>query len=332
MRVVAFFNNKGGVGKTSLVYHLAWMYAELGTRVLAVDLDPQANLTSMLVGEDRLERLWDEEGHEKTVYGAIRPLLEGTGDIASVHVEAVAEGFGAVLGDLALSRAEAELSTQWPECADGRPRAFRVISSLWRVIEEAGQRVGATIALVDVGPNLGALNRCALLSAHDIAIPLAPDLYSMQGLRNLGPTVAQWREEWNFRRERNTVANLSLPPGEMRPIGYIVMQHAVRLRYPIRAYDRWIKRIPKAYRESVLRQAAAPEGMEVSADPECLALLRHYRSLMPLAQEARKPMFMLRPADGAIGGHASAVRECRQDFNTLAVEIARRCGVPLGSA
>ena len=44
--VVAFFNNKGGVGKTSLVYHLAWMYADLGLRVMAADLDPQANLTS----------------------------------------------------------------------------------------------------------------------------------------------------------------------------------------------------------------------------------------------------------------------------------------------
>ncbi|MHC1595014.1 MAG: ParA family protein [Methanotrichaceae archaeon] len=44
--VVAFFNNKGGVGKTSLVYHLAWMYADLGLKVLVADLDPQANLTA----------------------------------------------------------------------------------------------------------------------------------------------------------------------------------------------------------------------------------------------------------------------------------------------
>ena len=44
--VLTFFNNKGGVGKTSLVYHLSWMFAEQGFRVLAVDLAPQANLTS----------------------------------------------------------------------------------------------------------------------------------------------------------------------------------------------------------------------------------------------------------------------------------------------
>jgi cellulose biosynthesis protein BcsQ len=44
--VVTFFNNKGGVGKASLVYHLAWMLSELDRRVLLADLDPQANLRS----------------------------------------------------------------------------------------------------------------------------------------------------------------------------------------------------------------------------------------------------------------------------------------------
>lgn len=53
MKTIAFFNNKGGVGKTSLVYHLAWMYADLGLSVVAADLDPQANLTSMLLKQYR---------------------------------------------------------------------------------------------------------------------------------------------------------------------------------------------------------------------------------------------------------------------------------------
>ena len=53
-------------------------------------------------------------------------------------------------------------------------------------------------------------------------------------------------------------------------------------------------------------------------DPHCLAALKHYRSLMPLAQEAHKPMFFLKPADGAIGGHAKAVQDCYSDFRHLA--------------
>lgn len=60
-----------------------------------------------------------------------------------------------------------------------------------------------------------------------------------------------------------------------------------------------------------------------------MAALRHYRSLMPLAQEARKPMFFLKPADGAIGGHAAAVQDCYRDFKKLAQQIAQRCGIVL---
>jgi cellulose biosynthesis protein BcsQ len=323
---LAFFNNKGGVGKTSLVYHLAWMYAELGLPVLAADLDPQANLTSMCLDDDRLEALWGDDGRE-TIHGALRPLLEGTGDIAPAHVEAIAPGLGLVPGDLRLSLAEDELSSQWPDCLDRKPRAFRVISSLWRILRAAAEAVGARLVLIDVGPNLGALNRTALVAASHVAVPLAPDLYSLQGLRNLGPTLRRWRGEWDERRSRNPTPDLALPHGAMRAVGYILMQHAVRLDRPVKAYERWMARIPDAFRQDVMNEA--PQATAIATDPYCLAALKHYRSLMPLAQDARKPMFLLKPADGAIGGHGQAVRECHGDFERLARTIAQRVGVPM---
>ncbi|MCL4862914.1 MAG: hypothetical protein KJZ93_26125 [Caldilineaceae bacterium] len=50
---------------------------------------------------------------------------------------------------------------------------------------------------------------------------------------------------------------------------------------------------------------------------------------MSLAQEAGKPLFLLKRADGAIGGHAAAVQQCYQDFGALAGQIAQCCGVAL---
>jgi cellulose biosynthesis protein BcsQ len=323
---LAFFNNKGGVGKTSLVYHLAWMYAELGLPVLAADLDPQANLTSMCLDDDRLEALWGDDGRE-TIHGALRPLLEGTGDIAPAHVEDIAPGLGLVAGDLRLSLAEDELSSQWPDCLDRKARAFRVISALWRILRAAADARGARLVLIDVGPNLGALNRTALVAASHVAVPLAPDLYSLQGLRNLGPTLRRWRREWDERRTRNPTPELPLPAGEMRAVGYVLMQHAVRLDRPVKAYEQWMSRIPDAFRQDVMDEA--PQAATVANDPYCLAALKHYRSLMPLAQDARRPMFLLRPADGAIGGHGQAVRACYDDFRQLARTLAERIGVPL---
>jgi cellulose biosynthesis protein BcsQ len=329
MKTIAFFNTKGGVGKTSLVYHLAWMYADLGLDVLAADLDPQANLTSMFLEDERLEALWGANGDDRlTVYGALRPLLEGTGDVSSPHVEQVGPGLGLVVGDLALSAAEDELSSQWPDCLDRKPRAFRVLSALWRILHKASDRTGAGLVLVDVGPNLGAFNRAALVTADYVVVPLAPDLYSLQGLRNLGPTLRRWQKEWAERRERSPVEDLELPKGTMQPIGYIVMQHAVRLDRPVKAYARWIERIPQVYRQAVLNEDPQP-GLTIERDRNALATLKHYRSLMPLAQEARKPMFHLRAADGAIGGHAKAVQDCYNDFRVLASTVAERSEVAL---
>jgi hypothetical protein len=56
-------------------------------------------------------------------------------------------------------------------------------------------------------------------------------------------------------------------------------------------------------------------------DPFNLATLKHYRSLMPMAMAARKPVFDLKPADGAIGAHGQAVRLAHHDFKALAEKI-----------
>ncbi|MBM3744727.1 MAG: ParA family protein, partial [Acidobacteria bacterium] len=108
--VVSFFNNKGGVGKTSLVYHLTWMCSDLGLRVLAADLDPQANLSAAFLEEERLEELWPDEVNRKTIYGSIQPLLRGVGDIAPAQLERIDRPLALVVGDLSLSEFEDELS------------------------------------------------------------------------------------------------------------------------------------------------------------------------------------------------------------------------------
>lgn len=328
VKCIALFNNKGGVGKTSLVYHLAWMYADLGYTVVAADLDPQANLTGMFLDDDRIEKLWDSTEGSGTIYNAIHPLLGGTGDIRKPQPEEPTPGLRLVTGDMLLSKAEDQLSSEWPKCLDRDERAFRVISAIWRALRmTANEEVKADLVLVDVGPNLGALNRAVLIASDHVVVPLAPDLYSIQGLRNLGPVLTKWRQEWADRRDRNPVADLALPRGDMQPIGYVVLQHSVRLNRPVQAYERWIKRIPSAYGQHMLGKPAAEDPVLPDDDPYCLGSLKHYRSLMPLAQEARKPMFFLKPADGAIGAHVNTVRDCYDDFRKLAIKTAEHCGL-----
>jgi chromosome partitioning protein len=324
MKTIAFFNNKGGVGKTSLVYHLAWMFADHGIATLAVDLDPQANLTAMFLDEARLESLWPDDNHPDTVFGSIQPILRGIGDIAVPHVERVTANLGLIAGDLGLSRFEDKLSDAWPRCHNGDESAYRTMTAFHRLIQ-AGAATTSELVLIDVGPNLGAINRAALIASDQVCLPLAPDLFSLQGLRNLGPTLREWGRIW---RDLATKAppDLSLPKGSMQPIGYVVMQHGLRDSRPVLAYKRWMDRIPLVYREAVLNEMPHTYPA-VDQDPYCLSLLKHYRSLMPMAMEARKPIFFLKSADGAIGAHIEAVKSCYQDFERLASRIAAQAGI-----
>lgn len=323
MRTIGFFNNKGGVGKTSLVYHIAWMLSEHGVRIVAADLDPQANLTSVFLPEDRLEALW-EQARRPTIYGAVSDLFRGLGDVCEPVIEPVGDSIGLILGDLGLSRFEDDLSSAWPDCADGKERGFRVVSAFARVVRMAAQVHGAEVALVDVGPNLGALNRSALLGCDYVVVPLGADLFSLQGLRNMGPALRDWRRLWRGRLPHNPDPDLALPSGNMTPVGYVVMRHSVRLDRPAQAFGRWIERIPDQYRHHVLGETGMGPP-DIATDPNRLAQVKDYRSLMPMAHEARKPMFLLRPGDGAFGGHQQAVRECWRDFHALTDEILKRC-------
>jgi len=126
-----------------------------------------------------------------------------------------------------------------------------------------------------------------------------------------------------------TLGKLDLPEGTMEPVGYIIMQHAVRAGRPAKAYERWTAKVPAEYRISVLGKNDSTRVPAWADDGYCLSLIKHYRSLMPMAMEAHKPMFFLKPADGAIGAHTAAVAACYEDFKQLANRIAENCGIAL---
>lgn len=326
MTTLAFFNNKGGVGKTTLAYHLATMMSRLGQRVLAVDLDPQANLTAQFVAEDELEGLWVEGQDAATIADAVKPIVEGLGDVSRVPPRPVEERLWLLPGDLGLSRFEDNLASAWPRSFTGvDPAAVRTTTAFHRIIEAAAQDVSPDVVVIDVGPNLGAINRAALLAADHVLIPLGADLFSLQGLRNLGPTLREWRTTWQQTALPRIPSEISAPSGRMEPLGYVVMQPSMRLDRPVRAYGRWLRRMPQVYAEAVLGDPAA-----ASPDNE-IATVRNYRSLMPLAHDARKPMFDLRAADGAVGSTQRYVALCLQEFTTLTQDVLTRLELPSAS-
>lgn len=118
-------------------------------------------------------------------------------------------------------------------------------------------------------------------------------------------------------------------PNHRRP-GYLILGVDPQRQlsgHRVKSNLRWMDRIPGVYRDSVLDEHGGPLPT-VNDDPYKLALLKHHRSLMSMAMEARKPIFLLKSTDGAIGAHLETVRDCYKDFSRLAEKVAAAAGLP----
>jgi len=323
MRIITFFNNKGGVGKTTTVYHVAWMLSEMGIKTIAVDIDPQSNLTSMFLSDARMMDIYGEE-RRLTILDSIEPVSSGD-PYMPVYIEHINDNLGLVLGNLSLSAFEDKLSDAWLKCLNKDSYSFRTTSIFNTIIQDAASRFNAEIVLVDVGPNLGAINRAVTISSDYIIMPVASDLFSLQGIKNLGKTLSEWKNQW-LQRTTLKPENITfqIPEKKSEPAGYIVMQYSAKESRPVQAYLKWANRIPSIYSEFVLQNNPGPND-SVEEDPNCIALLKHYRSLAPMSMEVHKPIFLLKPADGAIGAHLYAVQRSYEEFRSLTAKILDRC-------
>lgn len=332
MKIIAFPSVSRGAGQSSLIFHLAWMYADLGTPVAVVDFDPQARLTSKFLDTGQLDALWSgSKATRKTVYGSLRPLLDGSGEARSPHMVEVSPGIELLPGDPALAETEAELARRWMQRLSSEAPALRTLEGVRTIMERATTDTAARLVLLDVGPNFGALNRFALMAADHAVLPLATDVGSFHGLRNFGPTLWAWRNEWQEFVDNGSAAGSEasrLPPAGAQLAGYVVLDRAFLLNRHFDSPDRWALRLASEYASAMQREPETAEQAVSEYSPP-LARLKHYPGLLSMAQDVRKPVFLLTSGDGVIGSEVDAVQDCYVEFRDAARKIADSCGVAL---
>ena len=328
MKSFLLFNNKGGAGKTTLVFNLAHMLARQGRRVVVIDYDPQCNITAIFLEDEELAEIWDAPAAQgRTVFACLDPVRIGNGDMRSPRLHQADDNLWLLPGNMELSRFEQTLAEEWPKkFAVDNERALNVTAALDQLSNLAAAEANADFVLFDVGPSLGALNRSALLSSDAVIMPIAPDLFSVRGLRNVGPAFRDWRKEWRQTCDSHMKGRVQAgwPRHGFQPIGYIVQQHIARADRPVKAYRDWLKTIPGEYHEAILSEKRIESELAYEQDRECLGMLRHFASLAPYAQMARKPMFDLKTADGVGGGQLLAVSKSHEEFRKLADRIVER--------
>jgi len=171
-RIIAIANQKGGVGKTTTAINLSASLAEMGKKVLTIDMDPQGNTTSGLG--------IDKESLESTVY----ELLIGDCEVEECVLPSVVEGLKVIPSSVNLSGAEIELI--------GVDRKEYILKSHITKIQDAYDYV-----IIDCPPALSMLTINALTTASSVIVPIQCEFYALEGLSQLMYTINLVKERLN---------------------------------------------------------------------------------------------------------------------------------------
>ncbi len=176
---IALFNHKGGVSKTTTTFHLGWMLASKGKRVILADADPQCNLTGLVLGDDvDGHEDWYNSGNDRNMKTGLAPAFDALPErIKPVECFSVPEREGLFLlpGHIGLSEYEVTLGI-----AQELSASIQTLQNLpgapSYLLECTASKYDADYVLIDLNPSLSSLNQNLLMTSQYFIVPTTPDL------------------------------------------------------------------------------------------------------------------------------------------------------------
>jgi cellulose biosynthesis protein BcsQ len=320
---LAFANNKGGVGKTTLAFNVAVAFAERGYKTVLVDLDPQCNLSRLALGEDYyLKNLFSDQ--EKTIVDVLKGVVEGGADVdLSVKFLPVraSENLFLLKGDLNLSSYENLLITAYGQAAAGQQIGYFQTSAIDRFLREKALNEQVDIFIIDTSPSLGLLNQVIFLGADYFVVPVMADAFSVQGIENLGKMYEKWKINW-----RNSAKALAggtetkfVLASDALFIGYIVNSYNVYGKQPIADHRQWMKKVPERIKQ-YLSEKHGRNGLVEKSWSKPLQIIQDYGKIPAKCQELGQAIFKLQPSQVAEHhqGTKENIEKSREEFSKLA--------------
>ena len=316
MKSIAIFNNKGGVGKTTLLANIAsYLKIKKGKRVLVVDADPQCNASIYTMPEKFIDYTYTRKNPD-TVFNIIKPVMRADGYLPYEKMPIIhSEGFDVdiILGDTRMSNVEDFLSKDWVDCTNGEARAFKSTLLLKQFLDDLEKHYD--YVFFDVGPSLGAINRIVLIASDYFLIPMSSDVFSLRAIENISLALNEWKDgfEMGLNRFREREKEAYLLNGKevgfnINFLGYVTQQYVAKTiqgaRRPVHAYDSILKNVDGNIK-STLKGFYKPE----ITDSLKLGEIPNFNSLIPLSQIHKKAIFQLDGHDGIVGAHFAKVKE-----------------------
>lgn len=321
MKIISLFNNKGGVGKTTLAFHLSCALAEMNYKVLMIDLDPQCNISLCSIDEDKLEQIWkieddfieDFENSRKkiseeqfseinskprTIHYLLKPTEEGTGE----HIQfppplKIRSNLDLIPGRLTLHKYEYKVSARWGEAYQGDPLAIRTITRIRTIALEYSKIHGYDYVIVDTSPSLGALNKIIISTADGFIIPCLPDMFSLYGIRNIGEALALWKHELDIIYKLISDDKRKFFPNKfVQFLGYTIYnarRYEGKTKWNLAvAHDNYAKQIPPTIEKYISKEVRTHLSDDMIKEPiGSTSVMHSHSTLVAMSQKYRSPIW-----------------------------------------
>ncbi len=321
MKSIAVFNNKGGVGKTTLTYHLGYALAELGFKTLLIDLDPQSNLTLFGLDPEDLHNIWQVEetfiddfvqarDEKKTlefkdiargvrsIHFLLKPTEDGTDVPKSLSKPLkLHDNLGMIPGRLSIHTYEDKIASRWNDVYGGDPLAIRTVTQIRSFCEVYAENYSYDYVVLDTSSSLGILNKVIISTVDGFLVPCMPDMFSLYGIQNIGKSLKGWKRDFNTIFTLLSDAKLSyFPKNFVSFLGFTIFnakKYTGASEWDLsKAHYNYAKQIPTTIQEYIdpdHRKHLTDEQLE---DPIGGAAIMHSYSTLPnMAQKYRTPMW-----------------------------------------
>ena len=289
---LVFFNNKGGVGKTTLAYNTAVKFAERGYKTVLIDLDPQSNLSELTLGNIFIENLFSQD--QKTSFDVVSKLVSATGDVDHniSFLTTNYKNLSILPGSLKLSLFEELLVNNFSSAMSGQEAGYTITSAISRFLRKKGLEEEIDIFIIDTSPSLGVLNKTILLDTDYFITPMKPDNFSLMGVENLGSMLEKWKKQWQVSAKAlaGNIPSQNVLSGEAIFIGYIINDYNQYQKQPIKTNSEWIEKISNPIKK-YLSEKHCKNGLVEQSWKKELAIIKDYGQLPSESQKYNKAIF-----------------------------------------
>jgi cellulose biosynthesis protein BcsQ len=321
MKTISIFNNKGGVGKTTLTFHLAHALAEMGHRTLVVDLDPQCNLTILGMDEEQLHGIWSVEddfvedfqsardkrtpkefdevvSQTRSIHFLLKPAEDGTADIGKFPPPLpLAANLDLIPGRLTMHLYEDKIAGRWSDVYQGDPLAIRTVTKPRELAESYTKQYGYEYVIMDTSPSLGTLNKVIISTADGFLIPCMPDMFSLYGVRNIGNALTVWKKQFDtIYQLLSTEKRKAFPANYVRLLGFTIYnakKYSGATPWDLaKAHYNYAQQIPEAINRFIPVSVREHLQKNILSTPVGQTAIMHTHNTMPsMAQRYHLPMW-----------------------------------------